>query len=235
MPFSIIDIQLAADACAAELARMEKEAEQKPRSARGPMGMGLMGPMGDDGYMPSMYEEETDEGPGSYGGAPMMPYGPMGPGDMYGDMYGQRQEEEEEDDTLNNRRRLKAFINAAFLGLSGMQWTEWTDWVRANPEGLLPSGGAAGVTAPTQGEFVKELITKVDELSKLCDNKDKLDREAFTTELETQLGALTESLGAAAGPPVGPAQAQPAGPAPPPGTAPPSAPSTTTGQPPGNP
>jgi hypothetical protein len=192
---SVALAQLAADACAAELERMEKEAEQKPRSTRGPMGMMMGGPMMEEMEYDMMYEDDSDEG-AMYSGGYEEPYG-MGPGSPYG-----QRKEEEQDDTLNNRRRLKTFLNASLLGLSGLTYLEWPDWVRANADNAdaLPTKGTASVTAPAQGGFVKGLITQVDTLSKVCDNKEELTREDFTAELEKQLGILTEALGAAAGP-----------------------------------
>ena len=244
--------QLAADACAAELAKMEEEDEQKPTRSRLPMGMGGPGYMGgsgyeEEGYMPG-YDEEMGSGPG-YGGAPMGSgydeSGSMMPGMGMGYPYGQRRQEEEPDDTLNNRRRLKSFLNAAFLGLSGVDWPGWADWQRKNP-GVLGPGGAAGlVTAQGQMNLVQGFIAQIDNLSKLCDNKDKLEREEWIGELETQLGDLTEALGAVSAPPAvppratgQPARTQPPGVAPPPTatapptTAPPPTAPPTTAQPP---
>ncbi|MFH1924672.1 MAG: hypothetical protein ABIP48_32875 [Planctomycetota bacterium] len=208
--------QLAADACVAELARMVEEDKLKQRksrrstpSGRGAMGMGMgmgmemgmmPGPGDPGGGMPGMPGMPGDDGMGGMPG--------MGPGGAYGTRRG---EEEKEDETLNNRRRLKAYLEAVLTGFTSLKAKD-----RISTEGPFQGGVASLATAPPHSDFVTALLKQVDGVFDFCDTSD-LEREDFRTQLGEQLALLRAELNkspaaAANAPPAGAGQATETGP-----------------------
>ena len=232
--------QLAADACTAELARMDeedrlKQRKKRPSTRRGMGGTDMMemmmpgpggmkgGPAG-PGTGPMGGPEGAGMGPmggpeGARGmelGMPGMPTMPgAGPGGGFGPL-GRKEEEKKEDETLGNRRRLKTHLEAVLFGFTGVDVIE-------RREGPFEGGVAGLATAPPHSEFVTGLLAQVNSLSDVCDTKD-LAREEFRTKLGEQLALLREALSKS---PAAPAAQQPTETQPPAGEAPPA----DTGQP----
>jgi len=133
----------------------------------------------------------------------------MGSGGAYGTRRGE--EEKEEDETLNNRRRLKAYLEAVLFGLTGIELK-----FRISTKGPFQGGVASLATAPPHSDFVMALLKQVDGVSNFCDTSD-LEREDFRTQLGEQLALLRAELNkspaaAANAPPADAGQATETGP-----------------------
>lgn len=175
--------QLAVDVCSEELSLIDKEIEaQKSRPTTGMM------------YNPyaSEYSEESSEA--AYEAAYQQMYGGgAAPGTRTA-------KKEEEDKAPNNRRRLKAGLNAVFVGVTGMDHHLWLG------AGKPMDGIAAAAANPADQQLVQSLLDQVLNIVKLCDAKQP-DKQVFRDTIQAETAKLREVLAQIGGVATAPQQA----------------------------
>ena len=188
--------QFAADACSAELTKIEEEQEKKKlKEAKSKMGgMGMYGSGGSgSGMYGDMYGSDEGNEESSYEGSGSSSEGyeeMYGSGSMYGSGAVTRgAKEEKEDQTIRNRRSLKAHLNAVVLGLTGL---EAKDRTSADER---PGGVSILASGPPHKPFVDGVLKQVEVLIGLCDTKSEdLDMETLQTRLQEELAQLQTVL-----------------------------------------